>query len=404
MCVGVILNSGCRILRFNLTEETKSTNFMEALPVNGSSPRSKYRCNTKSSPSMGVTIYDLAREAGVGIGTVSRCLNNHPHVSERTRARVLAVVKRLNYQPHAQAQRLASRRTNTLSLIIPSFTNYFFVEVLQGVQDQAAGSGFDLILYGVNHPTQVEQYLRRSLHRGHVDGVLFFSMKLPEAHAARFEQMRLPLVLVDAFHPLFDSIRVENREGSLAATRHLIGLGHKAIAMINASLTTQPAHERLEGYRMGLEEAGILFRMDRVIVGESGKNDGFNRDAGRESMGRLLEQNTGPDRATAVVIASDVQAIGALEATRAARVRVPEDLAIVGFDDIELAQYAELTTMRQPMYQMGQLAMQKLIQRIKEPDAPPTVTSFLPDLIVRRSCGARLHIPTATTPSRVLTP
>jgi LacI family transcriptional regulator len=353
---------------------------------------------------MGVTIYDLAREAGVGIGTVSRCLNNHPHVSERTRARVLAVVKRLNYQPHAQAQRLASRRTNTLSLIIPSFTNYFFVEVLQGVQDQAAGSGFDLILYGVNHPTQVEQYLRRSLHRGHVDGVLFFSMKLPEAHAARFEQMRLPLVLVDAFHPLFDSIRVENREGSLAATRHLIGLGHKAIAMINASLTTQPAHERLEGYRMGLEEAGILFRMDRVIVGESGKNDGFNRDAGRESMGRLLEQNTGPDRATAVVIASDVQAIGALEATRAARVRVPEDLAIVGFDDIELAQYAELTTMRQPMYQMGQLAMQKLIQRIKEPNAPPTVTSFLPDLIVRRSCGARLHIPTATTPSRVLTP
>jgi len=353
---------------------------------------------------MGVTIYDLAREAGVGIGTVSRCLNNHPHVSERTRARVLAVVKRLNYQPHAQAQRLASRRTNTLSLIIPSFTNYFFVEVLQGVQDQAAGSGFDLILYGVNHPTQVEQYLRRSLHRGHVDGVLFFSMKLPEAHAARFEQMRLPLVLVDAFHPLFDSIRVENREGSLAATRHLTGLGHKAIAMINASLTTQPAHERLEGYRMGLEEAGIPFRMDRVIVGETGKNDGFNRDAGRESMRRLLEQNTGPDRATAVVIASDVQAIGALEATRAARVRVPEDLAVVGFDDIELAQYAELTTMRQPMYQMGQLAMQKLVQRIKEPDAPPTVTSFLPDLIVRRSCGARLHMPTASTPTSVLTP
>lgn len=340
---------------------------------------------------MGVTIYDLAHEAGVGIGTVSRCLNDHPNVSPQTRAKVLAAAKRLNYQPHAQAQRLASRRTNTVSVIIPSFTNYFFVQVLQGVQDQAADSGFDLILYGVSHPVQVEQYLRRSLHRGHVDGVLFFSMKLPEAHAARFEQMHLPLVLVDAFHPLFDSIRVQNSEGALAATRHLVGLGHRAIAMINASLSAQPAHERLEGYRMGLEEAGIPFSMDRVIIGDSGKNDGFNREAGRDAMQRLLERNMGPGRATAVVIASDVQAIGALEATRAARVRVPEDLAIVGFDDIELAQYAELTTMRQPMYEMGQLAMEKLTHRMRDPGAPPTLTSFLPSLIVRRSCGATLR-------------
>jgi LacI family transcriptional regulator len=340
---------------------------------------------------MGVTIYDLAHEAGVGIGTVSRCLNDHPNVSPQTRAKVLAAAKRLNYQPHAQAQRLASRRTNTISVIIPSFTNYFFVQVLQGVQDQAADSGFDLILYGVSHPVQVEQYLRRSLHRGHVDGVLFFSMKLPETHAAKFEQMRLPLVLVDAYHPLFDSIRVQNREGALAATRHLIGLGHSSVAMINASLSTQPAQERLDGYRMALEGAGIPFSMDRVIIGESGKNDGFNREAGREAMQRLLVQNTGPNRATAVFVASDVQAIGALEVLRAANVRVPEDLAIVGFDDIELAQYAELTTMRQPMYEMGQLAMEKLMRRMKDPGAPATLTSFLPGLIERRSCGAALQ-------------
>ncbi len=340
---------------------------------------------------MGVTIYDLAHEAGVGIGTVSRCLNDHPNVSPQTRAKVLAAAKRLNYQPHAQAQRLASRRTNTVSVIIPSFTNYFFVQVLQGVQDRAADSGFDLILYGVSHPVQVEQYLRRSLHRGHVDGVLFFSMKLPEVHVARFEQMRLPLVLVDAFHPLFDSIRVQNREGAMAATRHLIGLGHRSIAMINANLSTLPAHERLEGYRSALEEAGIPFSMERVVVGEMGKNDGFNREAGRDAMQRLLELNRGAGRATAVVIASDVQAIGALEAARAARVRVPEDLAVVGFDDIELAQYMELTTMRQPMYEMGQLAMEKLIHRMKDPGAPASLTSFLPSLIVRRSCGAALR-------------
>jgi LacI family transcriptional regulator len=340
---------------------------------------------------MGVTIYDLAREAGVGIGTVSRCLNDHPHVSAPTRAKVLAAAKRLSYQPHAQAQRLASRRTNTISVIIPSFTNYFFVQVLQGVQDQAADSGVDLILYSVSHPAQVDQYLRRSLHRGHVDGVLFFSMKLPEAYASRFEQMQLPLVLVDAYHPCFDSIHVQNREGALAATRHLVEMGHRSIAMINASLTTQPAHERLEGYRQALREANLPFREDRVIIGETGKNDGFTREAGRESMRRLIENKTGAERVTAVVIASDVQAIGALEATRAARMRVPEDIAIVGFDDIELAQYAELTTMRQPMYEMGQLAMERLNRRIKEPGAPATLTSFLPDLIVRRSCGAALR-------------
>jgi LacI family transcriptional regulator len=339
---------------------------------------------------MGVTIYDLAREAGVGIGTVSRCLNDHPHVSARTRARVLSIVKRLNYQPHAGAQRLASRRTNTISVIIPSFTNYFFVQTLQGVQDLAAEIGMDLILYGVSHASQVEHYLRRSLHRGHVDGVLFFSMKLPENFVVRFQQIRLPMVLVDAYHTAFDSIRVQNVEGGYSATRHLLDLGHRSIAMINASTETQPARDRMAGYRRALEEYGVSFREDRVIISSAGKNDGFNRDAGRESMRRLLKQSAGPDPVTAVFIASDVQAIGSLEAARSANVRIPEDIAVVSFDDIELAQYAELTTMRQPMYEMGRLAMEKLVARMKDPDAAPSLTSFIPGLVIRRTCGAFL--------------
>jgi len=350
---------------------------------------------------MGVTIYDLARAAGVGIGTVSRCLNNQPHVAPRTRTKVLSAAKRLNYQPHAQAQRLASRRTNTISVIIPSFTNYFFVQILQGVQDLAAEVGMDLILYGVNHPSQVEQYLRRSLHRGHVDGVLFFSMKLPESYVARFEQMHLPLVLVDASHPAFDSIRVKNLEGGLAATRHLLRLGHRSIAMINASLETQPAQDRMEGYRMALGEAGIPFREDQVIVSSIGKQDGFNREAGRVSMRLLLDRNSGPDAVTAVFVASDVQAIGALEAARELGTRIPEDIAIVSFDDIELAQYAELTTMRQPMYEMGRLAMEKLYARMKEPAGPPTLTEFLPHLVIRRSCGASLREDVSAVPGLV---
>lgn len=337
---------------------------------------------------MGVTIYDLAREAGVGIGTVSRCLNNHPSVSAETREKVLTIAKRLSYQPHAHAQRLASRKTNTIAIIIPFFTNYFFVEVMQGVQDKAAELGIDLILYGVNDPAQSEYYLRRSLRRGHVDGVMFFSMSFPESYVSKFEQLNLPLVLVDGFHEKFDSLRVMNREGAMQATRHLLELGHRNIAMINGSLNTAPARERLDGYRLALEEFGIPFSMDRVIVRGTGKQDGFNREAGRESMAELIRTNSGPDGVTAVFVASDIQAIGAIEAARESGVRIPDDMALVGFDDIELAQHVGLTTMRQPMHEMGMLALETLYARMQNPSAPARLTTFLPELLVRRSSGA----------------
>jgi LacI family transcriptional regulator len=343
---------------------------------------------------MGITIYDLAREAGVGIGTVSRCMNNHPSVSAKTRERVLEIAKRLHYQPHAHAQRLASRKANTFSTIIPFFTNYFFIEVLQGVQDKAQELGIDLILYGVNNPAQAEYYLRRSLHGGRVDGVMFFSMKFPDAYVSKFQQMRLPLVIVDAFHECFDSMLVKNKEGAMQATRHLISLGHRNIGMINASLETAPARDRLEGYKEALGEAGIAFSIDSVVVSSNGKQDGFNREAGYNAMKEMLRRSheRNGERISALFIASDVQAIGALEAARELGVRVPEDIAIVSFDDIELAKHAQLTTVRQPMYQMGTLALQMLTNRMKNPDAPPNHTTFLPELVIRKTCGARASV------------
>ncbi|MBM2846926.1 MAG: hypothetical protein HW407_2238 [Bacteroidetes bacterium] len=219
---------------------------------------------------------------------------------------------------------------------------------------------------------------------------MFFSMKFPESYVAKFQQINLPIVLVDTFHAEFDSIRVKNREGAMQATRHLVNLGHRNIAMINASMNTQPAKERLEGFKIALEEAGIPFSMDNVIVADAGKQDGFNREAGYASMKELVRKNTGTAGISALFIASDVQAIGALDAARDLGVRVPEDMAIVSFDDIELAQHAQLTTMRQPMYEMGILALEKLHARMKNPTTPATLTTFLPELIVRRTCGARV--------------
>jgi DNA-binding LacI/PurR family transcriptional regulator len=257
------------------------------------------------------------------------------------------------------------------------------------VQDKAAEVGFDLVLYGVNHPLQAEYYLRRSLQAGRVDGVLYFSMPLSEGYAAKFKQMRLPLVLVDTSHPDFDSFRVKNAEGEMEATRHLLSLGHRKIAFINGSTETHPGRERLEGFRRALGEHGLEFSPDQLYISGTAKQDGFSRESGRESMNLVLSARKSGADYTAVVVASDIQALGALEVANEQGVKVPEDLAIVGFDDIELAQHAGLTTMRQPMHEMGVLAMERLLGRVKEPAAAVTLTSFVPDLIVRSSCGAR---------------
>lgn len=338
---------------------------------------------------MGVTIYDLAREAGVGIGTVSRCMNNHPNVSPGTREKVLSIAQRLNYQPHVYARGLASKKTNTVSIVIPYFTNYFFMEVLRGVQDKASDIGVDLMLYGVNNPSEADYYLRRSLHQGHVDGVLFFSMSFPESFVTRFKELKLPLVLVDACHPDFDSIQVRNRDGARIATAHLVQLGHRRIAMINGSLETQPAQERLAGYRDALEQNHLPFEMDDVRIACRRKQDGFTREWGFAAMRSVIRSRTPGHPISAVFVASDVQAIGALEAARELGVGVPDEIAMVGYDDIELAGHLGLTTMRQPMYDMGVLAVETLMTRIKSPEAPPRLSTFTPELVVRRTCGAR---------------
>jgi len=340
---------------------------------------------------MGVTIYDLAREAGVGIGTVSRCLNNHPSVSPETREKVLGVVKRLSYQPHAYAQRLASRRANTISTIIPFFTNHFFVEVLRGVQAKSQDLGIDLILYGVYNIDQVEYYLRRSLSRGHVDGVMFFSMKFPESYVEKFLQIGLPVVLVDTYHKMFDSITVRNSDGARRAVEHLFDLGHREIAMINGFMETRPARERFQGYKKALESRGLAVAEELVFSPGRERLDGFSRETGRNLMKEVIRKRREATPITAVFVASDIQAICVLEAAREEGLRVPEDIAVVSFDDIELAAQASLTTMRQPMYEMGSLAVDWLVSNMQKPSKVPRSTSFLPELVVRRSCGAALR-------------
>ena len=344
---------------------------------------------------MRITIYDVAKKAGVGIGTVSRVINNSPQISPKTRKKVLRVIKELKYQPYIMAQGLAKKKTNTIACIVPFFTGYFYFELLNGVQQKLSKYGYDLILYSVDHLERKEHFFKRTLRERRVDGVLLFSMTITDQYAEKFLQSKLPIALVDSFHNELDSIMIENREGAFRATEHLIHLGHRRIGMINGNLTSIPAQKRLEGFREALIKNELTLD-DRYIVNikhtdddDLRHNDGFNKKAGYYAMKKLLLLEK--DCPTAIFVSSDIQAAGAMKAIQESGLKIPEDIAIVGFDGIELSEYLGLTTMKQPMQEMGMLAVEQLINRIQN-SLENTVFKklFHPELIIRDTCGARL--------------
>ncbi len=344
---------------------------------------------------MHVTIYEVAERAGVGIGTVSRVLNNSSQIAPETRARVLKAIKEMNYQPHAMARNLARRRTHTIGAIVPFFTGYFYVELLRSIQAAISRHKYDLVLYGVDDLQKKEHFFKHVLQQRRVDGVLLVSMRLSDVYARQYLQRKLPLVLVDAYHPAHDSITVNNEEGAYLAVRHLLNLGHRRIAMINGHRDSRPAQERQAGYLRALQDAGLtpapkwIISSDALAEEEAAPNDGFNKVAGDLCMRRLLA--AGLPQPAAVFVASDIQAVGAIRAILQHGLRVPEDIAVVGFDDVELAELIGLTTMKQPIPEMGDLAVERLMARInEEPLSAQRQHRFDTRLVVRETCGAKL--------------
>ncbi|GJQ20066.1 MAG: LacI family transcriptional regulator [Bacteroidia bacterium] len=342
---------------------------------------------------MSVTIYDIARKAKVGIGTVSRVFNNHPSVSARTRNRVLAVARKLHYRPHPVARALAGQHSNSILAFVPFFPTHFFSEVLQGVQSRLSDLDWELILYGINHPDQLESSIQRHAVRSHMNGILLFSMRIREKYAKHLLSLKPTLVLVDAFHPLFDSITVNNRRGGYLATQHLIASGHRRVGFLNANPHSTPARERLKGYKDAMKEADLEIRPEWVRQSRSKELDGFTRETGTHLMKEFL--TLGTKRPTAVFVASDIQAIGALRALEESGLRCPDDMALVGFDDIELSQYLNISTIRQPMFQMGALAVDIFHRRLVDRKSPPTHTQFVPELVVRKSSNGHSRTPLA---------
>ncbi|HIQ04573.1 MAG TPA: LacI family transcriptional regulator [Anaerolineae bacterium] len=327
---------------------------------------------------MPATIYEVAKQAGVGIGTVSRVLNNSPNVRSETRQRVLAAMQELDYQPNPIARRMGLRKTLTIGVIAPFFTRPSFVERLRGVEAAVAESEYDLIVYNVETPAKRDAYFRQVPRSHRVDGLIIISLSPSDADVERFTRSGTPTVLVDTYHPALSRVVVDDVAGGWMATQHLIELGHRKIAYLSDPLINPfnftPCRDRFQGYRQALREAGILFKAEYHQAGE------HSRYQAKVLAHQLLDL---PDPPTAIFAASDTQAMGVLEAARERGLRVPQDLSVVGFDDIEMAEYLNLTTIRQPLYESGLRGVEMLLESISTPGTVPTHVELPLELVVR---------------------
>ena len=332
------------------------------------------------------TIRDVARTAGVGVGTVSRVLNESPLVSEATRQKVQLAIEALDYRPSGVARRLSSGRgALAVGVIVPFFTRPAFVGRLQGVEAALAHSDYDLILYNVESPQQRDNLFQRIAAEQRVDGLITISLNPTEHQLEQFDRYGVPVVLLDARHPAVSSISIDDVDGGRQVAKHLIGLGHERIAYISDQMDDgfgfKTSRERLSGLRETMAQHHLQFDLAYHQQGEHGRHVAYRL---AEALFDL------PESPTAIFAASDTQAIGVMEAARARGLRIPQDISIVGYDDIELAEYVGLTTVHQPLYQSGVEAVNSLLHRLAPEDGPPPpLLRTLPvELIVRETTAS----------------
>lgn len=333
------------------------------------------------SPPSRTTIYDVAHRARVAISTVSRVLNDSNEVSDATRQRVLEAIEELNFRPQRTARGLARGETSTLAIAMPSFTSLFYVEVLKGVKDVMREHGTDLLLCNLGSQDP-DATLSRFLDRGAVAGLLLASLEPDEEMRRSLQKMQAPVILIGARDDAFDSIWWDDVAGSKKAVEHLISLGHRRIGLISAHEWSQSAQPRLGGYRAALTEAGIEFDESLVVRGDTTKHAGFSEEAGAEAMAKLLDLE---ERPTAVFASSDVQAFGAWAYARDQKVAVPRELSIMGYDDLKVSRYLDLSTVNQRMYDVGAMAAERLMARLGDGTEGLMDQEIELDIVVRGS-------------------
>lgn len=334
-----------------------------------------------------MTIRDIAKMAHVSHMTVSRVLNNDPRVREETRNRVLDFVKKTDFKPDARARAFVSKKSNVLGLIVSNISNPFYAELARGIEDKARKAGYHVIFSSMQSQyTEVEIYVNFMLDAG-VDGIIFASARLREPVVKRLIKERFPLVLVNRKlkGEDFNYVVLDNIKGAYMITQHLINLGYIKIAIITGFSNLFTGIERLKGYKQALKDNGIEFNENYVIQGP------FNRTTGYEGAKHFLNIE---DRPEAIFGGNDYIAMGVIDAVEELGLRIPEDIALVGFDETEFAsnQRIKLTTVDQNKYEMGSLGVQILIDYIERKEADYIHKVILePRLIIRNSCGVNLR-------------
>ena len=328
------------------------------------------------------TIMDVARESGVSYSTVSRALNGYEYVKPTTREKVLRAAEKLGYVPNQQARSLAGGRSNLIGMLVPALDNGYIAEIIRGIDEELAKSHYNLILYTTHHHRGNEASYVATIVNSAADGLLLVVPLDSKHYLDMLREQRFPHVLIDQSDMTEQSpvVNATNWQGAYDATQYLIELGHKRIGFVTGLIEMTSATERLDGYRAALSDFGIPSDESLIVMGD------FREQGGYLAAQHLLDLSQKP---TAIFASNDLSAFGVMDAIRERGLSIPNDMSVIGFDDIPQASivHPKLTTIRQPLEQIGRMAVRMLLKHLANPDQPPSRLTLATRLIVRESCS-----------------
>jgi LacI family transcriptional regulator len=326
------------------------------------------------------TIYDVAKHAGVSITTVSRMLNAPDKVNSKTREKVLTAIDILGFVPKAEARARAMQHTGRIGVITPFFTAPSFIQRLRGIAETLSPENYELVIYTVDSNDHLQGYLSSLPLTGNLDGLIILSLPVDDAQVRRLVDHGLPTTLIEYPHPKLNCVEIDDVEGGYMATTYLLEKGHRRIAFLGDTnlpeYAIHPVSLRLNGFRQALKKARIKLPDTFVRLAP------YSQEQTRQVAKELLNL---PEPPTAIFAATDFQALGVLKAARQLGFRVPEQLAVIGFDDLDLAEYADLTTISQHLDESGRLAVEILLAQIKSPSRLPRHVKLPLTLIERQT-------------------
>ena len=326
------------------------------------------------------TIIDVARAAGVSIATVSRVLNNYQHVRPALRERVQAAMDQLGYMPNQQARRLVGAKSGVIGLLVPGLGSEYIGEIVRGIDDELSEVECDLMLYNTHRHKSKEEHYARKIANGLADGLLVVVPHLSESYLDGLRRANFPHVLADVDYSNGKSwsVGITNWQGAYDAVRYLIELGHRRIAMITDLMELTTTTSRVAGYRQALADHGISYDPDLV------QEDNYIDPQTQAKTEALLKL---PQPPTAIFTTADLSAFRIMEVLRQKNIRIPQDMSLIGFDDIPQAKmvYPRLTTVRHPLYEMGRVAVRHLLEQIEQPGLPPQHIQLETRLEIRES-------------------